>query len=198
MAKDSRHYRMLSQQLARHVDPDTQTALLAGMDYVTSSSKPDVRVGWAREMMAHMEGVLDPETCITVREGCACVLSNENSIYARMFRKLRKLHPDDDDYIDEVTRYLNATEPLRRCGDVTRDGDRIISVIARGRCDCPVLHAGLHDPISRTWCQCSKGSLLSVYRTVFPDRMCEMEIISTVASGGDECRFATTYRREEE
>ena len=96
--------------------------------------------------------------------------------------------------MDEVIRYLNATEPLRRCGEVTRDGDRIISVIARGRCDCPVLHEGLHAPISRTWCQCSKGSLLSVYRTVFADRICEMEIISTVASGGDECRFATTYR----
>ncbi len=45
-----------------------------------------------------------------------------------------------------------------------------------------------------TWCHCSKGSLLSVYRFVFPEKTCDMQIVSTVATGGDECRFVTTYR----
>jgi len=194
MAKDFRHYRALAEQLEKYVDPDMQEAILAGMDYVTSNSKPEVKVGWAREMMQRMESALDAKTCIKIREGCACVLSNEKSIYARAFRRLRKLHPDDDEYVDEVVRYLNATTPLRRCGEVTRDGDRIYSVIARGPCACPVLRAGLREPLSVTWCHCSKGSLLSVYRHVFPDRMCDMKIIRTIASGAEDCCFVTTYR----
>jgi hypothetical protein len=193
VAKDYRHYRALASQLGRYVDPATQEAILDGMDYVNSSSVPEVKVGWAREMMQRMDRMLDPETCIQIREGCACVLSNEKSIYARTFRKLRKLYPDDDQYIDEVIKYLNATAPLRRCGEVTREGERIYSVIARGQCACPVLHDGLRDPISVTWCHCSKGSLLSVYRYVFPDKICEMEIVRTIAGGAEDCCFVTTY-----
>jgi hypothetical protein len=194
MSKDYRHYRALAAQLARYVDPKTQDAILAGMDYVNSSSKPEAKVDWARELMQRMDELLAPETCIKIREGCACVLSNEKSIYARTFRKLRKQYPDDDAYLDEVVSYLNATTPLRRCGDVTREGDKIYSVIGYGQCACPVLHDGLHGPISVTWCHCSKGSLLSVYRHVFPEKTCEMEIVRTVATGAEDCCFVTTYR----
>lgn len=188
-----RHYRALAEQLGKYVDKDTQDAILVGMDKVNSSSKPEDKVSWACELMRRMDSRLDAETRIKVREGCACVVSNENSIYARNFRRLRKLYPDDDTYIDEVIKYLNATAPLRRCGEVTRDGDKIYSVIARGQCGCPVLHKGLRDPISVTWCHCSKGSLLSVYRLVFPDKVCDMEIVRTIATGADECCFVTTY-----
>jgi hypothetical protein len=197
MAEKFRHYRVLAEQLGKYADQDTQMAILDGMNYVTASSKLEVKVGWASEVMQRMDRMLDPETCIKIREGCACVLSNEKSIYARTFRKLRKRYPNEDEYIDEVVKYLNSTSPLRRCGDVTRDGDRIYSVIGRGQCACPVLHDGLRAPISITWCHCSKGSLLSVYRYVFPEKECQMEIVRTVATGADECCFVTSFRLKE-
>lgn len=194
MAKDFRHYRVLAEQLAKHTDDATREAILEGMDYVSAGSSPEVKVRWAGEMMERMDSMLDPETCIHIREGCACVLSNEKSIYARSFHKLRKLYSDDDQYLDEVVKYLNGTSPLRRCGEVSREGSKIYSVIGRGQCACPVLHEGLHEPISATWCHCSKGSLLSVYRHVFPDKICDMQIVRSVATGGEECCFVTTYR----
>ena len=194
MATSFRHYRALAQQLSKHVEADIQAALLAGMDHVRNSSKPEVKADWACEMMRRMDAMLSPETRIAIREGCACVLSNEKSIYARTFRTLRKLHPDDDRYLEEVVAYLNSTMPLRRCGEVARDGDRITSVIAHGACSCSALREGLREPISITWCHCCKGSLLSVYRHVFPDRVCEMEILGTVATGAEECCFVTEYR----
>ena len=194
MAKDYRHYRVLAEQLNKYVDQDIQDAILTGMDTINSSSKPEIKSCWARELMYRMDSLLDPDTCIKVREGCACVVSNQNSIYAKTFRKLRKLYPDDEAYIDEVIKYLNATAPLRRCGEVTRDGDKIYSVIAHGQCGCPVLHNNLSAPISVTWCHCSKGSLLSVYKYVFPSKTCEMEIIRTIAAGSEDCCFVTTYR----
>ena len=194
MSKDFRHYRALEKQLGIYTDAETQRKILNGMDYVSQSSKPAVKVEWARELMRRMDTLLDAETCIKVREGCACVLSNEKSVYACNFRRLRKLYPDDSEYLDEVVKYLNSTAPLLRCGEVTRDGDKIYSIIARQTCGCPVLHAGLHEPLSVTWCHCSKGSLLSVYRPVFPDKVCEMEIVRTIATGADDCCFATIYR----
>lgn len=194
MTKDYRHYRVLAEQLSKYSDKDTKEAILAGMDKVSNSSKPEDKVRWVCELMQRMDRLLDMETCIKVREGCACVVSNEKSIYARNFRRLRKLYPNDSEYLDEVVEYLNSTAPLRRCGDVSREGDRIYSIISRERCSCPVLHEGLREPISVTWCHCSKGSLLSVYRQVFPDRVCQMEIVRTIATGADDCCFATTYR----
>lgn len=193
MSKEYRHYRVLAEQLGKHVDPDTRETILASMDGIHSGWVPEKRVQWARELMQRMDALLAPQTCIQVRERCACVLSDARSIYARSFRRLRRLYPDDDQYLDEVVAYLNATSPLRRCGEVTRDGDRLYSVIARGECACPVLRGGLQEPLSVTWCHCSKGSLLSVYRHVFPEKTCEMEIVSTVATGGQECRFVTRY-----
>ena len=194
MSKSLRHYRVLDKQLRKHVDDEISRSLLAGLDYVKAGSKPEVKAQWAYELMERMDRLLDEETCIKVREGCACVQSNEKSIYAKTFCKLRKLYPDDEDYIREVIAYLNSTEPLRRCGEVTRQEDEIYSVIARGSCECSVVREGLSQPISKTWCQCCKGSLLSVYRHVFNDRTCEMDIVRTIATGADECCFVTRYR----
>ena len=193
MAKELRHYRVLSEQLAEFTDEITRDKILSGMDYVKESSSPEVKAQWAYEVVKRMDEVLDSETCIEVRENCTCLKSNENSIYAKTFRKLRKQCTDEDSYIDEVVKYLNDTRPLRRCGEVSRKGDRIFSVIARGRCACPTIREGLKQPISVTWCHCCKGSLLSVYKYVFPDKTCKMEIISSVASGGDTCTMVTMY-----
>ena len=193
MPKPFRHCRVLDEQLRKCVDDRTRATLLAGMDCVSESSRPEVKAAWVYEMMQRMDRLLDRSTCIKVREGCACVLSDEQSIYAKTFRKLRKLHPDDEEYIQKVVAYLNGTAPLRRCGEVTRRGGEICSVIGRGICGCPVVREGLSQPIWRTWCRCGKGSLLSVYRYVRLDRRCEMDIVRTVAGGADECVFVTRY-----
>lgn len=93
--------------------------------------------------------------------------------------------------------YLNATAPLKRCGDVSLDGDKIITVIARGRCECQVLKNGLKTPISVTWCHCCKGSILSVIKYIFPERKCKMIIKETIVSGGGMCLFVTIFESED-
>jgi hypothetical protein len=195
MAKTFRHSRVLQQQLASQVDPDTCAAILDGLDTITDASSQVAKAAWAREVTRRMDTVLPPQTCVAVRERCACLLSTAQSVYAKTFRRLRRHYRDDARYLEEAVAYLNTTRPLRRCGAVTLDGDAIHSVIARGQCDCTVIRQGLTEPISITWCHCCKGSLLSVYTYLFPDRICEMEIVSTVASGGEECRFITRFRR---
>ena len=91
------------------------------MDGIHSGWDPEKRAQWARALMQRMDRLLAPQTCIQVREARACVLSDAKSIYAHSFRRPRRLYPDDDQYFDEVVAYLNATSPLRRCGEVGRD-----------------------------------------------------------------------------
>jgi hypothetical protein len=89
--------------------------------------------------------------------------------------------------------YLNSTAPLRRCGLVSFDGDKIITIIASGRFECQVLKGGLKTPVSVTWCHCCKGSILSVIKYIFPKKECKMVIRETIASGGNSCLFETTF-----
>lgn len=193
MAKEFRHYSVLSKQLAEFTDENTKNKILSNLDYVKESSNSEIKAKWASEVVKRMDELLDINTCISIRENCACLKSNENSIYAKEFRKLRKQYKDDDEYIAEAIKYLNETKPLRRCGAVSRQGDRIYSIIAEGRCDCPTIRTGLKEPISITWCHCCKGSLLSVYKYLFPEKSCKMEIIESVSTGGNTCTMITTY-----
>lgn len=193
MARELRHYRVLREQLEQFTDAGTRDKILSGMDYIRESSSPEAKAQWAYEVVKRMDEMLDSDTCIKVRENCTCLKSNGNSIYAKTFRKLRKQYADEGRYIDEVVKYLNGTSPLRRCGKVSREGSRIISVIAEGKCGCPTIREGLKQPISISWCHCCKGSLLSVYRYVFPDKTCRMEIIDSVAAGGNICTMVAMY-----
>ena len=89
------------------------------MNHIKESSSPEAKAQWAYEVIKRMDEILDSDTCIKVRENCTCLKSNENSIYAKTFRKIRKQYMDEDSYMDEVVKYLNGTKPLRRCGNVT-------------------------------------------------------------------------------
>lgn len=193
MAKEYRHFRVLREQLEKNTDKSTQSKVLDGMDYIKDSSSPEIKAKWASEIIQRLDNFVDKETCIKIRENCACVKSNEKSIYAQMFRRLRKQYKEDSEYLNAVVDYLNATAPLRRCGEVSLDNGRIITVIARNYCDCQVISKGLKDTLSVTWCHCCKGSILSVIKYIYPEKKCNMIIKETAASGGKTCTFETTF-----
>ena len=193
MGKEFRHLRALRQQLEKHTNEEITANILRGMDNIRDTSAPDVKAQWADEITKNLDKYLDEETRMKVRENCACIISNEKSIYAQTFRRLRKQHLDDADYLTAVVGYLNSTAPLSRCGEVSLDGDKIINILARNSCECSALKNGLVNPISVTWCHCCKGSILSVIKYVFPKKECRMVIRETVASGGRDCILETTF-----
>jgi hypothetical protein len=195
MGKEYRHLRVLREQLEKHTDKDTQIKILSGMDYIKDGSNPDIKAEWANEIVKRLDENLDKETRIKIRENCACLKSNEKSVYAQTFRRLRKQHIDDSEYLKAVVDYLNSTSPLRRCGEVSLDGDKINTIIARGHCECQVLKNGLKNPISVTWCHCCKGSILSVIKYIYPEKKCYMTIKETYASGGKICLFETAFEK---
>jgi hypothetical protein len=195
MGKEYRHLRVLREQLQENADAETSSKILDGIEYIKDNSNPEIKAQWADEVTRRMDACLDVETCIKIRENCACLKSNEKSIYAQTFRRLRKKYSNNSDYLNAVVEYLNSTTPLRRCGEVSLDDDKIITVIAREHCDCQVIAKGQINPISVTWCHCCKGSILSVLKYIFPQEKCNIIIIETYASGGKTCTFQTTFER---
>lgn len=193
MGKEFRHLRVLREQLEENTDKEIQSKVLGGMDYIKDSSSPKIKAKWAEEIIERLDKHVDKETCIKIRENCACLKSNEKSIYVQMFKRLRKQYIDDHEYLNAVVDYLNATTPLRRCGEVSLDNGKIITVIARNHCDCQVISKGLKNTLPVTWCHCCKGSILSVIKYIYPNKKCDMIIKETVASGGRICAFESTF-----
>lgn len=58
------------------------------------------------------------------------------------------------------------------------------------RCLCPMVHAEfVETPVH---CECSRQSILFVYRELLPDRSVRVETLETVLSGAGRCRFRVT------
>ena len=58
------------------------------------------------------------------------------------------------------------------------------------RCLCPQVDAGFVK--APTHCECSRQSILFVYRELIPDRTVRVETLRTVLAGDSECRFRVT------
>ncbi|MCL2434310.1 MAG: hypothetical protein FWD16_07340, partial [Clostridia bacterium] len=119
MGKEFRHLRILREQLQKNTDSETQEKILSGLETVNDRSSPETKAQWAVDVTNRMDDYLPEEIRHKVREQCACLYSNEKSIYARTFRRLRKEYSDDAQYLSAVVDYLNATAPLLRCGVVS-------------------------------------------------------------------------------
>ncbi|MHB1318796.1 MAG: hypothetical protein ACYCYF_09290, partial [Anaerolineae bacterium] len=116
---EMRHSRVLREQLIANLDPATASTVVEGLGILGEGAQPEARAAWAAEAMRRLDTMLDEETRMRIREGCACVQSNEKSVYAREFRRLRRQYAEDAAYLTAVVSYLDGTRPLRRCGEVT-------------------------------------------------------------------------------
>ena len=58
------------------------------------------------------------------------------------------------------------------------------------RCVCPEVNAGFVEAPNH--CECSRQSILFVYRELIPDKTVRVETLGTVLSGASECRFRIT------
>ena len=58
------------------------------------------------------------------------------------------------------------------------------------RCLCPQVEAGFVE--APTHCECSRQSILCVYRELIPGKSVRVETLRTVLAGDSECRFRVT------
>ena len=59
-------------------------------------------------------------------------------------------------------------------------------------CLCPLMESGYKCPAGH--CECSRQSILYVLHTLMPEKKIQVELLHTVLTGADECRFRVTVQ----
>ena len=190
-----KHLEKLKKQIDIQIGEGKAEEILSGLDLSGSESNEEIAL-WANELTKRLEDNVSEEKLIKIREECACIKANKYTQYKKYFKEIREKHPTDDkEYLKAIVEFLNGRG---RCGKkVEFVDDRIISTFGFSKeCSCYVVK-GWEKPPSITWCRCCQGSLFSIYKHVFPDKKCNMDIIETFANGGSDCVFETWYTDKE-
>ncbi|MDF2884307.1 MAG: hypothetical protein K0R54_4874 [Clostridiaceae bacterium] len=192
MDNAKKHSDKLKKYMNQYLGNERTGEILQGLKDLTGEETPAQCADWAYEVNDRLEKNIDPELLINIRQECACIKANKYSPYVKYFKAIREKHEDDNEYLKEVAEFLNGRG---RCGKkVELVGGKIFSHYGFGTtCVCYPIKGGWDKPPSTTWCRCCQGTLLSIYKLVFPEKKCNMDIVETFASGGSDCVFITWY-----
>lgn len=164
--------------------------LLPLLEPASDSDSPRNTYEWAERICRVLGEKVDEQTAVRIRENCSCIMSRNRTALVNRLRGLREGSASDGEYLQKVARELGRNG---RCGKKVeyRDG-RIYSHWQFGdRCVCHLSKGEWARPPSLLYCQCCKGSALSVYRPLFDDKVCCSEIVETFAmENAKDCVFA--------
>ncbi len=151
---------------------------------------PSSTYAWADRACRVLSEKVDEKTAIQIRENCSCVMTRKRTALIDRLRALKEGSASDEEYLGKVAKALDRTG---RCGKKVefRDG-RIYSHWQFGeKCVCHLSKGGWPKAPSLLYCQCCKGSALSVYRQLFDDKVCRSAIVESFAmDGAKDCVFA--------
>ena len=192
MDNAKKHCEKLKKSLDQYLGKGQADKILSGLDELTGQETPAQSAEWAMKVNERLEKTVSPEILIHVREESACIKANKYSPYVKYFKEIREKYAEDEDYIKAVAEFLNGRA---RCGKkVEYINGKIYSHFSYGNsCVCYVIKGGWQKPPTTTWCRCCQGTLLSIYKLVFPDKICHMDIVETFATEGSDCVFTTWY-----
>lgn len=189
----AKHCERLIKQIDFYIGKGKGKEILSDLCNVSGNETPKECAKWANDVTKRLEENISPEKLILIREQCACVKTNKYSAYnKKYFRELRENNADEKDYLKAVADFLNGRPRIGRKVEFV-EGKIITHMGSGNSCGCFVVKNGWDKPSSITWCRCCQGTLYSIYRFVFPDKVCHMDIIKTHATGGNDCVFSTWY-----
>lgn len=112
--------------------------------------------------------------------------SAENCVKDVVLTELRRQFEECGCDLDRQYAKYNRSEYF--FADIVEPGR--VYEIGYPRCLCPQVDAGFVK--APTHCECSRQSILFVYRELIPDRTVRVETLRTVLAGDSECRFRVT------
>ena len=188
-----KHCDRLVEQIDLHIGKGKGKEILSDLYEVTGNETPQECAKWANSVTTRLENNIDPEKLIQIRQECACVKTNKYSAYnKKYFKELRDNNTDETSYLKAVADFLSGRPRIGQRVEYV-DGKIITYMGVGDTCGCFTIKNGWDRPESTTWCRCCQGTLYSIYRFVFPDKVCHMDIIETHATGGSDCVFSTWY-----
>lgn len=143
-----------------------------------TSKKPKwQRAKTMRELMENMEKKLEENQLIEIRERCACKPK-------KFLSELKKIKKETGD-IKERIEIAAQTNFAGKCSIIDDKSYKVIFELKE--CVCGMI-SGQKNPVPLSWCHCCKGHVQWMYENLL-DKKFNMELISSVASEGEDCVF---------
>jgi len=173
----------LSQQLESAVGPELRDQIMDGSDKARKADKFR-KARWMKGAIERMDALVDEPTRIRILEqrGHTCGWRGRAEKIAKMRTKCSTLEL-----------FVEGLKPILAGNGVELDGRTIIT--SYPRCYCGAVSA-TKEPISMTYCHCGKGYWMAMFEHVF-GKPVKVDILQTVITGGDSCRFAIHVPEEE-
>ncbi len=189
MAKYVAQVEEIGRQVAAQAGPEVEAQVMAGIEQIKSSSKPDKVAHWVQGAMEKLDTLVDEETRSQVMQQCGrnCAHANKVAVARQVAR--RKKYATLDEYLAAEEKHPSRGTRL------VRDGNLVHQFYTPGtfrpglRCYCSLVNglpAG--ETISLTYCQCSRGFVQTCWEAVL-ERRVQVELVKSCMSGADECEF---------
>lgn len=140
--------------------------------------------GWFGELNQGLDN-MSTEECSRLFAGCAerCAGDALKYLYADLFEECGK---DLDLFFQRVGEKKNVEGRIIEPGSVYE--------LVFTSCDCP-LHTEMNIQ-SKRLCECSRQSMMCVFKTLVPDRPFTIETKTSILSGGSECCHRIRFEKE--
>lgn len=174
----------LSEQLEIHLGQDLRDRIMEGSEKARKADKLK-KACWMKCAMERMDALVDEPTRIRIMEqrGHRCG-------WRGRAKKITELRPK----CSSIAEFCEGLKALfGNDYGVELDGQTIIT--SYPRCYCGAVSA-TKEPISMTYCHCGKGYWMAMFEHALAKPI-KVDILQTVISGGDSCRFAIHIPEDE-
>jgi predicted hydrocarbon binding protein len=161
--------------------------VMEGSDEMTEQMDGSKEIAdWVKGAMDRLDELVDEEIKIRIMENCGYKCSEMNSEAVEEAKARRKKYKSLDEFLEAEQRNPMKGTKLVRKGDILY---QFYTPKSLGmRCYCSLVNAS-DEKMSLTYCHCSKGFVKKLWEAII-ERPVKVELIQSVVSGADECKFA--------
>lgn len=191
MGKMEKHgaLRALEGIIERFAGEAIRKKVMEGSEEMTEQMDDSEEIAkWVKGAMDRLDALVDERTRIQIMENCGYNCAEVNRGAIEEAKTKRRKYKNVDEFLE-----AEQQNPVKGTG-LVREGD-IMYLVYRPqelgvRCYCSLVR-GLpaDEKISLTYCHCSKGFVKKFWEAVL-ERPVEVELIQSIVSGAQECKFA--------
>jgi hypothetical protein len=179
----------LGQTITDSVGEEISGKILIGQDQLTKNSKSETVAHWVKGTMERMDELVDAPVRTQIMETCGKNCARVNKGFLEKVKSKRNQFKTTDEFLAAEIEKPTPGTRLERHGTTLYQYYLPTSFKPPMRCFCSLLR-GLpaNDSVSTTYCQCSKGFVTAFWQHVL-DQPVQVELIQSVVTGADECKF---------
>ncbi len=181
---DRRVLKLAEQLEVAKIDHNMTSQILEGSERIDKSATLEEITDWFREAILKMNKLLDLETRMAIREGCACCLGGRK---LKTCQKIVQEYKSLEDRIKAVSdkKYVCGSVMMTDNGEIIACGD---DERYKNKCVCLPM---AKKPLSITYCYCCGGHIKHFLQIAL-GRKLEGNVIKSPLSSGN--KYPCTFR----